>query len=130
MKPVAEGLPHDESTHGAHEQPLAEHGDAHPTKVMLLGSGEFSRELAIALQRLGAHVIAVERYADAPAHGVADQSLVVDMTDADQLGVLIPGYEFGSAQLGEQNTAHRGCVRWKPAADMNNAGKSPACWHA
>ncbi len=89
MKPVAEGLPHDESTHGTHEQPLAERGDAHPTKVMLLGSGEFSRELAIALQRLGAHVIAVERYADAPAHGVADQSLVVDMTDADQLGAVI-----------------------------------------
>ena len=39
---------------------------------MLLGSGEFSRELAIALQRLGTHVIAAERYADAPAHGVAD----------------------------------------------------------
>ena len=56
---------------------------------MLLGSGEFSRELAIALQRLGAEVIAVERYADAPAHGVADQSLVVNMTDADELGAVI-----------------------------------------
>ncbi|MGB7162502.1 MAG: phosphoribosylglycinamide formyltransferase 2, partial [Mycobacterium sp.] len=56
---------------------------------MLLGSGEFSRELAIALQRLGAHVTAVERYADAPAHGVADQSLVVNMTDADELGAVI-----------------------------------------
>ena len=56
---------------------------------MLLGSGEFSRELAIALQRLGAHVIAAERYADAPAHGVADQALVVNMTDADELGAAI-----------------------------------------
>jgi phosphoribosylglycinamide formyltransferase 2 len=88
---------HDESTHGTHDQPLAEHADnAHPhsdevhrTTVMLLGSGEFSRELAIAFQRLGAEVIAVERYADAPAHGVADQSLVVNMTDADELGAVI-----------------------------------------
>ncbi|MGB8208494.1 MAG: formate-dependent phosphoribosylglycinamide formyltransferase, partial [Mycobacterium sp.] len=56
---------------------------------MLLGSGEFSRELAIAFQRLGAEVIAVERYADAPAHGVADQALVVNMADADELGALI-----------------------------------------
>jgi phosphoribosylglycinamide formyltransferase 2 len=56
---------------------------------MLLGSGEFSRELAIAFQRLGAEVIAVERYADAPAHGVADQALVVNMTDADELRAAI-----------------------------------------
>ncbi|HZC94263.1 MAG TPA: phosphoribosylglycinamide formyltransferase 2, partial [Mycobacterium sp.] len=56
---------------------------------MLLGSGEFSREMAIAFQRLGAEVIAVERYAGAPAHGVADQSLVVNMTDADELGAAI-----------------------------------------
>ncbi len=74
----------DESTHGAHEQ----HADSQ-TKVMLLGSGEFSLELAIAFQRLGAEVIAVERYADAPAHKVADQSLVVNMTDTDELVAAI-----------------------------------------
>lgn len=62
---------------------------AHRTKVMLLGSGELSRELVIAFQRLGAEVIAVERYADAPAHGVADQSLVVDMSDTDALAAVI-----------------------------------------
>jgi phosphoribosylglycinamide formyltransferase 2 len=78
MESVADGLPH-ESTHG----------DGHRTTVMLLGSGEFSRELTIALQRLGARVIAAERYADAPAHGVADQSMVVDMTDADELTAAI-----------------------------------------
>jgi len=88
-KPVAQGLPHDESAHGEHDQASPAHSVARPTRVMLLGSGEFSRELAIAFQRLGAHVTAVERYADAPAHGVADQSLVVDMTDADELGAAI-----------------------------------------
>ena len=78
---MADGRPQNESTH--------QHGDAHRPTVMLLGSGEFSRELTIALQRLGAHVVAVERFADAPAHGVADGSLVVNMTDADELGAAI-----------------------------------------
>jgi phosphoribosylglycinamide formyltransferase 2 len=81
VKPVADGTPQNEST----QRPR----DADRPTVMLLGSGEFSRELAVALQRLGAHVIAVERYADAPAHGVADQALVVNMTDADELGAAI-----------------------------------------
>ena len=79
MESVADGKPHNESVNG----------DGHRTKVMLLGSGEFSRELATALQRFGAHVIAAERYADAPAHGVADESLVVNMTDSDELTAAI-----------------------------------------
>jgi phosphoribosylglycinamide formyltransferase 2 len=54
-------------------------------RVMLLGSGELSRELAIALGRLGARVIAVDEIADAPAHGVADESVVIPISDADQL---------------------------------------------
>ena len=92
MKPVAEGVPHDESTRGKHEQQPPAH-QLHRTTVMLLGSGEFSRELALAFQRLGAGVIAVDRYADAPAHGVADQSLVVNMTDTDELGAVIRRFE-------------------------------------
>jgi phosphoribosylglycinamide formyltransferase 2 len=40
-------------------------GDIRP-RVMLLGSGELSRELAIALRRLGAEVIAVDEYAGSP----------------------------------------------------------------
>ncbi len=62
---------------------------AHRIKVMLLGSDELARELTIAFQRLGAEVIAVEAHADAPAHGVADQSLVGKMTAADELTSLI-----------------------------------------
>jgi phosphoribosylglycinamide formyltransferase 2 len=57
--------------------------------VMLLGSGELSRELALAFQRLGADVIAVDRYADAPAHGVADRAAVIKMNDAEELTALI-----------------------------------------
>ncbi len=62
--------------------------EARPT-VLLLGSGEISRELAIALGRLGARVIAADRHPHAPAHGVADQALVLDMTDADELAQAI-----------------------------------------
>jgi phosphoribosylglycinamide formyltransferase 2 len=82
---------HRESGQRGHDQPPAH--QLHRTTVMLLGSGEFSRELALAFQRLGAGVIAVDRYADAPAHGVADQSLVVNMTDSDELGAVIRRFE-------------------------------------
>jgi len=63
-------------------------GDVRP-RVMLLGSGELSRELAIALRRLGAEVIALDEHADAPAHRVADQSLVVALADAGELSAAI-----------------------------------------
>ena len=73
------------------------------TTVMLLGSGELSRELTLAFQRLGAEVIAVDRYADAPAHGVADRSAVVKMNDAEALTAVIekehPRYVVAEANL-------------------------------
>ncbi|OBB72138.1 formate-dependent phosphoribosylglycinamide formyltransferase [Mycobacterium sp. 852014-52144_SCH5372336] len=68
-------------------EPVA--GTPGASSVMLLGSGELSRELALAFQRLGAEVIAVDRYADAPAHGVADRPVVAKMNDAEELTALI-----------------------------------------
>ncbi|EPE9889547.1 formate-dependent phosphoribosylglycinamide formyltransferase, partial [Yersinia ruckeri] len=47
------------------------------TRVMLLGSGELGKEVAIECQRLGLEVIAVDRYADAPAMHVAHRSHVI-----------------------------------------------------
>ncbi|HEX2283749.1 MAG TPA: formate-dependent phosphoribosylglycinamide formyltransferase [Mycobacterium sp.] len=77
--------------------------DPRGSTVMLLGSGELSRELALAFQRLGADVIAVDRYADAPAQGVADRSAVVKMNDAEALTALIdkekPRYVVAEASL-------------------------------
>jgi phosphoribosylglycinamide formyltransferase 2 len=58
-------------------------------KVMLLGSGELGKEVAIELQRLGCEVIAVDRYANAPAMQVAHRSHVVAMTDATALRALV-----------------------------------------
>ena len=59
------------------------------TKVMLLGSGELGKEVAIELQRLGVEVIAVDRYADAPAMQVAHRHHVVNMLDAQALRDVI-----------------------------------------
>jgi len=59
------------------------------TRVLLLGSGELGKEVAIELQRLGVEVIAADRYADAPAMQVAHRSHVVDMLDAMALRALI-----------------------------------------
>ncbi|MDE0348927.1 MAG: phosphoribosylglycinamide formyltransferase 2, partial [Gammaproteobacteria bacterium] len=55
------------------------------TRVMLLGSGELGKEVAIELQRLGVEVIAVDRYPNAPAMQVAHRSHAVDMLDGDAL---------------------------------------------
>jgi phosphoribosylglycinamide formyltransferase 2 len=58
-------------------------------KVMLLGSGELGKEVAIELQRLGCEVIAVDRYADAPAMQVAHRSHVIAMTDPAALRAIV-----------------------------------------
>ncbi len=59
------------------------------TRLVLLGSGELGREVAIEAKRLGCEVVAVDRYAGAPAMQVADRSAVIDMTDADELRALL-----------------------------------------
>ncbi|MBD9642749.1 formate-dependent phosphoribosylglycinamide formyltransferase [Pantoea sp. PNT02] len=59
------------------------------TRVMLLGSGELGKEVALECQRLGVEVIAVDRYADAPAMHVAHRSYVINMLDGDALAALI-----------------------------------------
>ncbi len=58
-------------------------------KVLLCGSGELGKEVAIELQRLGVEVIAVDRYANAPAMHVAHRSHVVDMLDGQALRNVI-----------------------------------------
>ena len=57
--------------------------------ILLLGSGELGKELVISLKRLGQRVIAVDRYADAPAMQVADGFEVINMLDADELERLV-----------------------------------------
>jgi len=59
------------------------------TRVMLLGSGELGKEVALECQRLGVEVIAVDRYADAPAMHVAHRSHVINMLDGDALAAVI-----------------------------------------
>ncbi len=59
------------------------------TRVMLLGSGELGKEVAIECQRLGVEVIAVDRYPDAPAMHVAHRSYVINMLDGDALRQVV-----------------------------------------
>lgn len=59
------------------------------TRVLLLGSGELGREIAIELTRLGAFVIAADSYEHAPAMQIAQETHVLDMTDAAALDALI-----------------------------------------
>lgn len=61
----------------------------HALRVLLLGSGELGKEVAIELQRYAVEVIAVDRYAHAPAMQVAHRSHVIDMLDGAALRALI-----------------------------------------
>lgn len=58
-------------------------------RLMLLGSGELGKEVAIAAQRLGVEVIAVDRYANAPAMQVAHRAHVIPMLDPAELRRVI-----------------------------------------
>jgi phosphoribosylglycinamide formyltransferase 2 len=64
-------------------------GSRGATRLMLLGSGELGKEVAIEAQRLGIEVIAVDRYAGAPAMQVAHRSHVVRMLDAAALREIV-----------------------------------------
>ncbi|NRF16583.1 formate-dependent phosphoribosylglycinamide formyltransferase [Vibrio coralliilyticus] len=59
------------------------------TRVLLLGSGELGKEVAIECQRLGLEVIACDRYENAPAMQVAHRSYTLDMLDGDALEQII-----------------------------------------
>ena len=59
------------------------------TRVLLCGSGELGKEVVIELQRLGVEVIAVDRYANAPAMQVAHRSHVINMLDGAALRAVI-----------------------------------------
>jgi len=54
-------------------------------KIMLLGSGELGKEVVIEAQRLGVETIAVDSYANAPAHLVANKSYVINMKNKNEV---------------------------------------------
>ena len=61
----------------------------HATRVMFLGSGELGKEVVIELMRYGCEVIAVDRYAHAPAMQVAHRSHVINMLDGAAVRALV-----------------------------------------
>lgn len=58
-------------------------------KALLLGSGELGKEVTIELQRYGVYVVALDKYAGAPAMHVADRAIVVSMLDGDALREIV-----------------------------------------
>ena len=58
-------------------------------KILLLGSGELGKEFVIAAKRLGAYVVAVDSYDNAPAQQVADEREVISMLDGDALDRVV-----------------------------------------
>jgi phosphoribosylglycinamide formyltransferase 2 len=54
-------------------------------KILLLGSGELGKEVIIEAQRLGIETVAVDAYANAPAHLVANRSYVINMKDENEV---------------------------------------------
>jgi phosphoribosylglycinamide formyltransferase 2 len=61
-------------------------------KILLLGSGELGREFVISAKRLGAHVVACDSYAGAPAMQVADESAIFSMLDGTMLRQVIDAH--------------------------------------
>ena len=64
-----------------------------PKKLMLLGSGELGKEFTIAAQRLGNHVVAVDRYPHAPAMQVADEYEVISMLSGADLERVVSKHQ-------------------------------------
>lgn len=76
----------------ADEQPevrIGTPGTEGATRVLLCGAGELGKEVVIELQRLGCEVIAVDRYAGAPAMQVAHRFHVIDMLDGAALRAVV-----------------------------------------
>ncbi|MCB0406558.1 MAG: formate-dependent phosphoribosylglycinamide formyltransferase [Bdellovibrionales bacterium] len=61
--------------------------------IMILGSGELGKEVAISAQRLGQKVIAVDNYENAPAMQVADAFEVIDMLNGDELARIVEKHQ-------------------------------------
>ncbi|MBE9190440.1 formate-dependent phosphoribosylglycinamide formyltransferase [Gloeocapsopsis crepidinum LEGE 06123] len=64
-----------------------------PRKFLLLGSGELGKEFVIAAQQLGNSIVAVDRYANAPAMQVADKCEVISMLNGDDLEAVIEKHQ-------------------------------------
>jgi phosphoribosylglycinamide formyltransferase 2 len=70
-------------------KPIGTPGTAGAMRLLLLGSGELGKEVAIEALRYGLEVTAVDRYANAPAMQVAQHSYVIDMLDGEALEALV-----------------------------------------
>ena len=97
--------------------------------MLLLGSGELGKEVAIELQRFAVEVIAVDRYADAPAMQVAHRSHVIDMLDGDGAARADRAREARPRRAGDRGDRTR--RRWSSSSAAGLARDIPtarAAW--
>ncbi len=59
--------------------------EARPQNLLIVGAGELGREICLSAKELGFHVVAIDRYPNAPAMGVCDVAEVVDLLDGEAL---------------------------------------------
>lgn len=64
-------------------------GSDQAKRLLILGSGELGKELALEAMALGLEVIAVDSYANAPAMQVAHRAYVIDMLDGTRVRYLV-----------------------------------------
>ena len=110
--------------------PLSPNG----TRLLLLGSGELGKEVALEAMRLGLEVIAVDRYANAPAMQVAHRSHVINMLDPDTI-VLGGGvsnierlYQEVHSRLGKYVFSDHVGTRIVKAQHGDSSGVRGAAW--
>lgn len=70
-------------------KPLGTPFSATACKILLCGGGELGKEVVIEFKRLGAEVIVLDRYDNAPAMQVADRSYTLSMLDGEKLKAII-----------------------------------------
>ena len=98
-------------------------------KAILCGSGELGKEVALELQRFGVEVIALDKYANAPAMQVAHRSYVLSMLDGERLREIIekekPDYIIPEVEAIATPTP---VALVPPSASWSVALLSPCCW--
>ena len=97
-----------------------------PAKVLLLGAGELGKEITLACQELGHHVIATDRYEGAPAMQVADEWVISDLQNGEVLDRLIKKYE-PDVIVPELEAIHIECLKIHERKGVQIVPSAKAC---
>ncbi len=97
-----------------------------PAKVLLLGAGELGKEITLACQELGHHVIAADHYEGAPAMQVADSWELCDLQDGEALTLIANKYQ-PDIIVPELEAVHQDCLKTFEQKGMQVVPSAKAC---